>query len=113
MRLRVAIRISTAYPEMAKENAEAATSHEAGLIEANNDNAMMDCGSQTNPYQLAAVSWGDLRVNANIVDYMNGYSDPRMSKYFNQVIPYRPLQVLPNYWYSALLRQHSCVRKAS
>ena len=49
MRLRVAIRISTAYPEMAKENAEAAASHEAGLIEANNDNAMMDCGSQTNP----------------------------------------------------------------
>lgn len=43
----------------------------------------MDCGSQTNPYQLAAVSWGDLRVNANIVDYMNGYGDPRMSKYFN------------------------------
>ena len=83
MRLRVAIRISTAYPEMAKENAEAAASHEAGLIEANNDNAMMDCGSQTNPYQLAAVSWGDLRVNANIVDYMNGYGDPRMSKYFN------------------------------
>lgn len=83
MRLRVAIRISTAYPEMAKENAEAAASHEAGLIEANNDNAMMDCGSQTNPYQLAAVCWGDLRVNANIVDYMNGYGDPRMSKYFN------------------------------
>ena len=32
---------------------------------------------------MAAVSWGDLRVNANIVDYMNGYGDPRMSKYFN------------------------------
>ena len=37
---------------------------------------MMDCGTQTNPYQLAAVSWGDLRVNANIVDYMNAYNDP-------------------------------------
>ena len=83
MRLRVAIRISTTYAAMAKENAEAATSHPAGLVETNNDNAMMSCGLQSNPYYLAAVSWGDLRVNANIVDYMNGYKDPRMTKYFN------------------------------
>ena len=73
MRLRVAMRISSFLPDVAKEAAEAATSHKAGLIEANNDNAMMDCGTQTNPYQLAAVSWGDLRVNANIVDYMAAY----------------------------------------
>ncbi|GAE84656.1 SusD/RagB family nutrient-binding outer membrane lipoprotein [Bacteroides reticulotermitis] len=83
MRLRVAIRISSIYPAIAQENAERAIKDEAGLIESNNDNAMLDCGSQTNPYQLAAISWGDLRVNANIVDYMKGYADPRMSKYFN------------------------------
>ena len=40
--------------------------------------------SQSNPYQLAAVSWGDMRVNANIVDYMNAYDDPRMPKFFNK-----------------------------
>ncbi len=94
---------------------------------------MMDCGSQTNPYQLAAVSWGDLRVNANIVDYMNGYGDPRMSKYFNhstftghtqEYVGMRPgedgfaksdvagysipaITELQSYWYSALLKQHS------
>jgi hypothetical protein len=84
MRLRVAIRISDTWPDMAKEAAEAAVSDPAGLIETNVDNAMMDCGTQTNPYQLAAVSWGDLRVNANIVDYMNAYNDPRMPKYFNK-----------------------------
>lgn len=83
MRLRVAIRISSAFPELAKENAEAAAKHEAGLIESNDDNAMMDCGTQSNPYYLAASSWGDLRVNACIVDYMNGYNDPRRPKYFN------------------------------
>lgn len=83
MRLRVAMRISSFLPDVAKEAAEAATSHKAGLIEANNDNAMMDCGTQTNPYQLAAVSWSDLRVNANIVDYMAAYKDPRAAKYFN------------------------------
>lgn len=83
MRLRVAIRISSVYPDIAQENAEAAASNPAGMIETNNDNAMMNCGLQTNPYYLASVSWGDLRVNANIVDYMKGYNDPRMPKYFN------------------------------
>lgn len=83
MRLRVAMRISEAYPAMAKENAEAAAIHPAGMIDSNNDNAMMSCGLQSNPYYLASVSWGDLRVNANIVDYMSGYNDPRMPKYFN------------------------------
>ncbi|NMA73898.1 MAG: SusD/RagB family nutrient-binding outer membrane lipoprotein [Bacteroidales bacterium] len=82
MRLRVSIRISTAYPDLAKQNAENAVTHEGGLLEANSDNAMLDCGAQTNPYNLASVSWGDLRVNANIVDYMKGYEDPRMSEYF-------------------------------
>lgn len=83
MRLRVAIRISSAYPDIAKENAEAAVHQTAGMIEGNSDNAMMDCGLQSNPYYLASVSWGDLRSNANIVDYMKGYQDPRISKYFN------------------------------
>ncbi len=84
MRLRVAMRISEAWPEIAKAAAEAATTHAAGIIESNSDNAMLSCGTQNNPYQLAAVSWGDLRVNANIVDYMNAYNDPRMPKYFNK-----------------------------
>lgn len=83
MKLRVAMRISNAYPELARTAAEEAVQHKAGLIETNGDNAMLDCGTQTNPYYLASVSWGDLRVNANIVDYMRGYNDPRMAKYFN------------------------------
>ena len=81
MRLRVAMRISGTWPGIAQEAAEAAVTHKAGLIESNSDNAMLSCGTQSNPYQLAAVSWGDLRVNANIVDYMNAYGDPRMPKF--------------------------------
>lgn len=84
MRLRVAMRISNAWPEVAQQAAEAAVADEAGLIETNSDNAMLACGSQTNPYQLASVSWGDLRVNANIVDYMNAYNDPRRASYFKK-----------------------------
>lgn len=54
-----------------------------GYIETNADNALMNCGVQTCPYNLASSSaWGDLRANASIVDYMNGYSDPRRPEYF-------------------------------
>lgn len=82
IRLRVAIRISSAYPELAKQNGMAAMSDQAGLIESNEDNAMLSCGTQSNPYYLASASWQDLRVNASIVDYMKGYKDPRSSYYF-------------------------------
>lgn len=56
----------------------------AGYIQSNDDNALMSPGSQTNPYNLAASSWGDIRANASIVDYMTGYEDPRTSAYFTR-----------------------------
>lgn len=77
--LRAAIRTGN------REAAENACSHAAGLIENNAQNAMMSTGSQANPYQLASASWGDLRSNASIVDYMNGYADPRRDAYFTKV----------------------------
>ncbi|EJX08522.1 hypothetical protein EVA_03369 [gut metagenome] len=55
-----------------------------GFIKENADNALMDCGTQRNPYELASASWGDLCCNATIVDYMNGYNDPRREKYFTK-----------------------------
>ncbi|MDD7455972.1 MAG: SusD/RagB family nutrient-binding outer membrane lipoprotein [Bacteroidales bacterium] len=53
-----------------------------GFIADNADNALMSPGAQPNPYQLASASWGDLRSGSSIVDYMNGYKDPRRSSYF-------------------------------
>ncbi len=67
-----------------KEAALKAINHAAGLISDNSQNALMDPGIQPNPYQLASASWGDLRVNASIVDYMNGYNDPREAAYFTK-----------------------------
>lgn len=55
---------------------------ESGYISANTENAMVDPKTQGNPYQLASSSWGDIRINASITDYMNGYNDPRMPLYF-------------------------------
>lgn len=76
--LRAAIRTND------RDAAEAACAHPAGLIETNAQNAMMNPGVQGNPYQLAAASWGDIRINASIVDYMGGYMDPRMASYFSR-----------------------------
>lgn len=84
IRLRVAIRINSALPALAEQHAMAVISDPAGTIESNEDNALLNVGSQANPYYIAASSWGDLRVNASIVSYMNGYDDPRISKYFTR-----------------------------
>lgn len=65
---------------------ELANSHSAGVIETNAQNALMSPGVQGNPYQLAAGSWGDLRSNSSIVDYMNGYEDPRTASYFTKSV---------------------------
>ena len=67
-----------------KEAFVAAYESPFGFINVNADNAMMDPAAQPNPYQLASASWGDLRSGASIVDYMNGYNDPRRSQYFTR-----------------------------
>ncbi len=52
------------------------------LILTNAQNASMAPGAQPNPYWLASSSWGDLRSNASLVDYMTGLNDPRLETYF-------------------------------
>lgn len=67
-----------------KEAFKAAYESRFGYIKTNADNATVSCGSQTNPYKLASDAWGDLRSNSSIVDYMNGYDDPRRPAYFTK-----------------------------
>lgn len=74
--LRAAVRIGN------QTAAEQICTSPAGLIDANQYNALMSPGVQGNPYQLASTGWGDLRVSSSIVDYMNGYGDPRCAAYF-------------------------------
>ena len=78
--MRVALRGGEEY----KQDFIDAYTSPAGYIATTADNAMMDPAPQTNPYQLAASSWGDIRANASIVDYMVGYNDPRVPAYFTK-----------------------------
>lgn len=94
LRLRLAMRISYADPELAKKTAEAAVNNEVGVITSNADNARrVTFGVDGNPINVAVkynmaqhtpacVTGGDSHVAADIVTYMNGYDDPRRGAFF-------------------------------
>lgn len=80
LKLRMAVRICYANPTLAKQKAEEAVKHPIGPMVGNDDNTL-------NPYPqhpiwTCVVNWGDSKPCADIVSYMLGYNDPRISKYF-------------------------------
>lgn len=85
LRLRLAMHIVKVDPATAKTQGEKALADPGGLLSSATDAARINIYSGwnggTNDYNLVA-GWGDTRANAAIVSYMNGYSDPRISKYF-------------------------------
>lgn len=82
LKLRMAMRIVYADPVLAREKAEEAVNHPMGLIQANSDNALITF--TPNPIKIMWDDYSDSRVCADIVIYMKGYNDPRMSSYFSQ-----------------------------
>jgi hypothetical protein len=82
LKLRMALRIVYVDPALAKQKAEEAVSHPIGVITNNNDNALNAFPS--NPIWTMTAAWGDSRACADIVAYMNGYKDPRLSRYFTK-----------------------------
>ncbi len=73
LKLRMAMRMSYVEPEQAR--AKAAEAIAAGVITSNVDNAYMH--PVENRMTLIYNDWSDHRVGADIVNYMNGYKDPR------------------------------------
>lgn len=82
LKLRMAIRISNADPEYAREKAEEAVA--SGVMESINDSAYDNLnGRYPNGWYQVGYSWGgEVKANACIVSYMNGYNDPRRAAYF-------------------------------
>lgn len=81
LKLRMAMRLSYADPEISRTKAAEAIS--AGVIESNSDNAAMHAAE--NRMTLIYNDWGDHRVGADIISYMNGYQDPRREQMFTTV----------------------------
>lgn len=80
LKLRVAMRLTYVKPEIARAKASEAIA--GGVITANADNAAMHAAE--NRTTLIYNDWGDHRVGADIIAYMNGYKDPRLEKMFTR-----------------------------
>jgi hypothetical protein len=80
LKLRMAMRLS--YVDEATSKAKAAEAIAAGVIETNADNAMMHAAE--NRTALIYNDWGDHRVAADIISYMNGFADPRRAVMFTE-----------------------------
>lgn len=78
--LRLSIRMSDVDEADAKTYAQFALN--SGVITANSDNPVY--ANNDNPVRKMA-DWGDSCTSADIVEYMNAFSDPRREKYFTKV----------------------------
>ena len=100
LKLRLAMRISYANPELSRSMAESAVKNEVGVITSNDENARFSSwGTDGNPIKVAVeynkvnthedgtscgTSAGDSHVAADIICYMNGYNDPGRASYFTK-----------------------------
>ncbi|RAJ77458.1 SusD/RagB-like outer membrane lipoprotein [Chitinophaga dinghuensis] len=86
LRLRLATHIYYADNNTAKTEGEKALNPaNGGLLTDNTDNMTVKItGSFTNPLAFIAIDWADTRINASLACYMNGYNDPRISKYMDK-----------------------------
>ena len=82
LKLRMAVRMRFADPAFAKEVGEAAVA--GGVITSNNDNVAITY--VPNGQYKTSVEWGDSRACADLDSYMNGYNDPRITKYFKPTV---------------------------
>lgn len=78
LKLRMAMRLTEVKPDLARTKAAEAIA--AGVIADNADNAAMHAAE--NRTTLVYNDWKDHRVGADILSYMSGYKDPRLSKMF-------------------------------
>ena len=81
LKLRMAMRLS--YVDEATAKSKAAEAIAEGVIESTADNASMH--TTDNRTTLIYNDWGDHRIGADIINYMNGYNDPRREKMFTTV----------------------------
>lgn len=80
LKLRLAMRISYADPAKSKQYAEEALNSPAGLIDTNTTNALVSYGGASPLYNII-YSWGDCKIGAPLMAYMNGFNDPRITSY--------------------------------
>jgi hypothetical protein len=82
LRLRLALRISKAEPDLAKTQAEAAV-QSGPLLDIADDAFLSHSGKNLDYNPLSLIpQWNEFRMSATIKSFMAGYDDPRMEIYF-------------------------------
>lgn len=81
LQLRMAMRLVYVNSDLARRIAESAVS--SGVITANADNALLKV--EENRIAMIWNDWNDHRAAAEIINYMNGFKDPRREKMFTKV----------------------------
>lgn len=84
LKLRMAIRIArvSGQEEFAHQKAREAV--QDGVMASASDTAWDNLGAWKNGF-FTVQGWGEMRANASIVTFMNGYEDPRRSVYFKTI----------------------------
>lgn len=86
LRLRLAMRIKYADPQLAKTEAEKAVA--AGVMLTNDDNAMLFTTTLSrNPYWII-TDWGEFRMSALMESVLTGFDDPRTGIYFSPTVAF-------------------------
>jgi len=85
MRLRLAMRLVKVAPALAKTQGEKAIADPAGLIVANADNFLISLNGNIMPVAQICYQWDDTRMGGPIEQFMVGYNDGRISKYYAPV----------------------------
>lgn len=81
LKLRLAIHMAYVDPAKAQKYCEEVAAHPIGAIQSVADQPYY-VQSVRNRYRKLCLEWGDYRICADIICYMNGYNDPRRPKYF-------------------------------
>lgn len=84
LRLRLAIRISGVEPDKAKEEAEAAVAGGV-MTELSDDAYLQSSGVNYNGF-LRQSGWNEFRMSETMESYLVGYSDPRLSKFWQPAV---------------------------
>lgn len=85
LKLRLAMRIVYVEPELAKTYAEEAVNSVFGVLENNQDNAILQSKLGIQVYNPLWVCWeryADIRMGASMESFLKGYNDPRINVYF-------------------------------
>lgn len=87
LKLRLAMRIVYADETTARLEAESAVNHPVGVFTGSSDVALLQhSGDLTynHPLYIICYNFLDVKMGANMDSFLNGFSDPRISAYFNK-----------------------------